>query len=518
MVEQSNEIEQEGTQWQPRLSTRLRIAETHPDLTAPAYIAPLKRNPLRETFINSLVAEARGTLDQLHHELASVEIEGFTPQRVEVDSSDWSINGLATHSEDGGYDLTLSLGFLLALDDVLFTTSCWDGLLAPPHLLARDDEWGLSDTIYVLGDSHDFSKRYFDYSDIKSRGVFDRKYLTYEMPANIWRQRQCQLLFDLCLRWAALHEISHAAFCHLEMIKELFVLDQQDLRLDELGLRSRRKSVSSPSLNKKTWSLMEFDPIEAEGLTFSTALQSIELHADTFGLWFGFELERQVNGANSLFDDYERDMQGLAGHMPDVMTTLDQNDRFRFLTLSAFIVIALFENARMKKRGEAQVTHPAPETRFINVMRSAFFGSHMTSSDGEGGFQIKFNVKEQPLDSPDSEWNRFMQDGLGAALMDVGVVSHELGLKLKYADDPMALDDMPSEARTREEFGEVVSGWWVDFLMLMSGQETSPEQMASQGGKELAKLFGPYALLHSASEQVQQRYRGISITFPERND
>lgn len=512
-----DELGSEGEQWLPRSSARLRILETHPDLISSAYLSPLKRNPLRETLINSLVDEARRTLDNLQQELSSLEIDGLRPERVEIDSGDWSLNGLATRSEDGGYDLTLSLGLLLALDDVLFTTSCWDGFLAPPELLSRNDEWSLSDTIYVLGEEYQFTKRYFDYSDIKNRGVFDRKYLTYEMPANIWRHRQCQLLFDLCVRWAALHEISHAAYCHLEMLKDLFLLDQQDLRLDELGIHSRRKPGSVPTLNLETWSLMEFEPGEAEGLTYSIALQSSELHADTFALWFGFELERQAKGAGSLFDEYERDMRKLAGHLPDVMIELDQNARFRFLTLSAFIVTALFENARIKKGDETRTTHPSPETRFLNIMRSAFFGSHLTTSDGKGGFQIKFNVKEQPPDDPDSEWNRFMQEGLGAALMDVGVLSSELGLKLKFADDPEALDEMPSEARTREEFGDAMSGWWVDFLMLISSQKASAEKMVSTGGRELAELFEPYALLYSASEQVQQRYRGKSVTFPERN-
>lgn len=518
MLEKCDEVESEGAQWQPRSSTRLRISETHPDLASPAYLSPLKRNPFRETFINSLVDEARRTLDNLQQELGLLEIDGLRPERVEIDSGDWSLNGLATRSEDDGYDLTLSLGLLLALDDVLFTTSCWDGFLAPPDLLNRDDEWSLSDTIYVLGDEYQFPRRYFDYSDIKSRRVFDRKYLTYEIPANIWRHRQCQLLFDLCLRWAALHEISHAAFCHLEMLKDLFVLDQQALRLDELGMRSCRKPGFMPTLNLETWSLMEFEPDEAEGLTYSIALQSTELHADTFALWFGFELERQAKGAGSLFDEYERDMRELAGHLPDVMIELDQNARFRFLTLSAFIVIALFENARVKKGGESRITHPAPEARFLNIMRSAFFGSRLTASDGKGGFQISFNIKEQPLDDPGSEWNRFMQQGLGAALMDVGVLSSELGLNLKFADDPAVLDEMPLEARTREEFGEAMSGWWIDFLMLVSGQETSAEKMVSTGGRELAGLFEPYALLYSASEQVQQRYHGKSVTFPEHNE
>lgn len=467
-----------------------------------------------------LAEEARVILAGLADELRRINLPGIDNVEVQIDEANRRISGAAILDVDGKIQLTLSLGFLLAVDEATLEFLSHDDALCPMAVLTEVPSANAPNRVHRYFYEQDERRgRYVNY-ELDRRGQAD--YITSGFPADLWRLRQQELLFALVLRWAALHEIAHGALCHVEILQAFFDPDAVGLGLTENGTKTGKQPDAS------AWKTLGYADAPDVAADEAAMRKVMELHADTCALWLAFDLDRAAaDRGDGLFENYERDIIGLVAQPKFHFVTLANDNRVHFQLLAALITIVLFEFGRRSAGKTASDTHPSPEARLITVIREAFYGSTLARPDGDGGFMIVIPDADIFPEHQSSMWNRFVEDGPARAIEDMlffadvleldivlfeADAQHEPGTPIEYYADGYLRP-------VRDVDQSQMSGWWQDVLgrsrmvleHLQSG--TAGYEPHSAGGRELRTLDAYHVHLNRISEFLQFQRGGKAVTF-----
>lgn len=502
--------------WTPRDSVRMRLAREGEDqgLTAEALVV----EDFSTRFPQALAQEAQAVLDGLAEELARLDAPGLPRLGVTLDSQDWSVNGLARLLDDGSAALSISLGFVLALEEAILTFLATADAICPVQLLVDEDEVCPQPQAYdcdeVLG-----ACRYFDYRHLQGR-AFTADAVTVSFPADLWRLRQADLLFRLVLRWAALHEIAHAALRHNELLAICYPQAGPGLGLVE-GLPLELALDFDP----RAWERFSYPQAPELAPRESDLRRVCELHADTCALWLSLDLE--AFGGGGLFETFAQDMARLVETPQAHYASFNRNERVYLLTLAATMAQVLFENAR-RQMGGGDATHPTPEARIISLMDAAFYGSPFTEPDDQGGFRIVIPAADLWNREEVTPWNRFVQEALAPVIDDMAFFADVIDLDFALlTNDPDEPEDIPIERFGQTPFFKPVQGldnakgrpWWRDLLArqhaAMAGQDPPPA--VSDGGRDLIEVDPFHPHVGYMSEILQIQLNGAMLTFSARS-
>ena len=240
--------------------------------------------------------------------------------------------------------IRIEVGLRLALDDSLLSACSALGFATN----LNDEAGQYGQAVLTVGDED--GHRYRDYRlPWYTKLTRRRSHYLQHIPLCISRISSAELLSDLALRWATLHEQAHWLCGHLD-----YLLDcrrSASLMLDEL----RAAPVSSET------------PEQAEIVD-----RCLEMHADSVATQFLFFLGLaddwlQTPSAQRFISRMARFDDSMAARCLDPK---DRMARFRILLLGAGAACLVFEKRRQHTRAAAR-THPRPATRLINIVVTA---------------------------------------------------------------------------------------------------------------------------------------------------
>jgi hypothetical protein len=496
--------------WSPRSSVRMRLGREGEETGLTA--EPLEVENLFVALPRALALEAQAVLDGLTAELAGLEGSNLPPLSVAIDADDWSVNGWARLADDGTAVLSLSLGFALAVEEATLAFLAQEDGLCPPALLIDEDLPRARLHSYVCEET-DGAPRYLDYRRLRGR-AFTVDDLTTQFPSDLWRLRQQELLFALMLRWAALHELAHAALRHNELLGACY----GDAGL---GLMEGQAAPAQSRCDPAVWRRFGYDATPDLALDESDLRRICELHADTCALWLSLDLE-QASAGQGLFADFERDMADLVEDPEQQFAVFSRDARVYLLTFAAAAAFVLFENARRHEGGGD--SHPLPETRIMTLIDQAFYGSPYTQADDRGGFQAAPPAADLWDRDQITPWNRFIQDAIAPVIDDMNFLADVLDLDFalptfaEHAAEAIPIvryDEGPYFKPAPEVGASTGTAWWRDVLgrrqAALAGEEPPPA--LSAGGRELAQLDPYQPHVNYMTEILQARLNGGPVTF-----
>lgn len=472
-------------------------------------------------FATTLAAETRAVLARLAKDLRDLALPGLENVEVELDEDELGISGRASPGEDQPI-LTLSLGFALAVDEATLEFLSWEDALCPKQVL-RDREAGEDHAAGVerYAYEEDHIGRYVTYRHLRDTHLRAED-VTSGFPANLWRLRQQQLLFELVMRWAALHEIAHGALCHLDLLQAFFGGEGPRLSVIEDA------PLSGGDADGEAWKGFGFDEPPLPETREADIRQVLELHADTCASWLAYDLDRIARErGDGLFEAYARDMTALGADQAAHFIALSPDNRTHFLLLAGLIAVVMFEFSRRSSGREVSETHPLPEARLIAMIRESFYGSELARPDGEGGFRIVIPSGDLYPEAASSAWNRFIEDGPARAIEDMEFFSSVLEMDLALfgpeaegaPDVPIAYyDDGYLKGVAGLDLGRT-SRWWQDVIgrgelaaAALRGVVANVVPL-SEGGKQLRGLDPYHPYINRISELLQVRAGGPALAF-----
>lgn len=502
--------------WAPRESVAARLvfdADPHPGIAGPA-----SEGDFSCRFGPALCREASDALAQLAGDLRALGLPGLDQVDVDLEADDWRLAGAAVLLPDGSSRLTLSMGFILAVEEATLEFLAHGDALCPRSMFSGEDEDARP--IEVL--SYDFDAearpgRLYDYRAARSDPAPEA--VTGRFPVDLWRLRQQELLATLVVRWAALHEIAHAALRHNEVLAELYGRETAFAGMVEV-------EPAAATTSDFDWRKFGYERAPEVSFDIQPVRKVLELHADTAALWLCLDLARHEDECGEgPFSAFERDMAELAGDNPFVFAELSPDTRTHFILLAALIAIILFERARRATGMEEGHSHPIPEARLITLLHAGFYGCQSAQADGEGGFEIRTPESDYFGEGPTSPWNRFVLDAVARAIEDMTFFAAVIDLDIELFDQEcgppeleidFAPDGYPRPIRDIDP--APTAAWWRDVLAWnrtalagRHGQEYF-EPGVSRGGREIDAL-GPYQPHLNFLTEVFQHLHGEPLQF-----
>ncbi|MEM0985903.1 MAG: hypothetical protein AAGJ32_06635 [Pseudomonadota bacterium] len=362
--------------WSPRPSVALRLkhfgaAPEDRPLPLEAPISSLDGNFSVE-LINNLTIEAQQVAAGLVLDLNAMDPAVLANGIIEIDTANWATGGRARFIPCGTAILSVSIGFCLALEDAILTHLSQgavffaDGGVRPAKIQSCQSQ--------RPSDAHHFH----DYTSLRER-AFTAEDVTGGLPFDPSRLRQHDLLFQLTLRWALLHEVAHLALCHLDLLNRLWGPHPSGLSIIDVG----EENASGHALDRWAHEFCGDGTPPIAPFDKDDVRQVMELQADVWATDLSVALDRTpFASGQGMFNSYERDVQAMDVPGSIAFATLTGPQRRRLLIFCAFIAMGLFERARHGRYGRFAAvsrTHPSPQARLTHLVRTFAAGGDRPS-------------------------------------------------------------------------------------------------------------------------------------------
>lgn len=464
-----------------RHSTRLRwaLAERHyahaAGVAEPGWIAELLPNTPAEVdaaLRSALTTEARTVIIRIEQLMCHPAFPELDPSLLSVhfDSDRLSFEAKVSGTAQDGPLIEISLGALLALEDVIFTAACSGAFFA--HATPTTEV--LDEPIPTLFSTASRQHRFHDYGEANSR-TLDLNALSQGIPRASWRLRQCDCLAEVALQWIILHELAHWALGHLGLAALRSGDPKRQLSMDEVA-----------------FTFHAADGARAVNGLSSEECRALELQADFLAseLLFFYLRAQQAHPASPLVR-FEKDIAALVAVRGTVIGMADPATANRLLMTANSIVIMVMEARRHAlTRRNGALSHPSPESRAFQMLAVMFALAnrrhHQTRADGT--LVIKTTDDDRIADI-----DRMLREELRPFVIDSWAVAQVLKVP------PIFVQTSHPVTQASDPALSSASATFQDFLLISFEQVNEIEQLSTVGAREFFALKSRDADLRNAA-------------------